>query len=54
MPPLQEAVMQFDPVTVMVDTAMRVFVGELFKAAVWIPILLGIAYLHARWSRPRV
>ena len=43
--------MQFDPVVVMLDQAMRMVALEAFKMLLWAPFTAGAIYLHARLCR---
>jgi hypothetical protein len=49
--------MQVDPVTIMVDTALRYVAIEAFQMMIWIPVAASLvvlhAYLHARWTSKR-
>lgn len=43
--------MQPDPVMLMADTFVRIVTVDLAHAIVWIPLIAGVAWLHARWLR---
>ena len=42
---------QLDPLALMADTFLRLVALEAVKVIVWAPILTGLFYFHARWSK---
>lgn len=43
--------MQADPVMIMADTFVRMVTVEIVQVAIWAPLIIVTAWLHARWLR---